>query len=84
VKQSVNMCEEARHALIGYLDALEEYDRLHVMLLAAYRAKDAEVIDGYRLLVREAKVKLGAAREQFQTHQRTHRCCEVIRLEETP
>jgi len=78
------VCEDAKYALLKYLDALEEYDRVHLMLLAACRANDAEAAEGYRVLVREAKLKLRAARERFQEHQKAHNCCDAIRLEEEP
>jgi len=76
------MCEEAKGLIIGYLDELEEYDRLHLMFLAAIRRDDPEAKGGYRDLLREAKLKLQSARGRFQDHQKAHRCCEAIKFED--
>jgi len=76
------MCEQGKALITGYLDALEEYDRLHLMFLAAFRSDDREGIEGYRGMVREAKLKLQAARTRFQDHQKAHNCCETIHFEE--
>ena len=76
------MCEEGKAVLTGYLDALEEYDRRHLMFLAVYRRNDREGIEGYRALVRQAKQQLQAARSRFQDHQKSHNCCDVIHFEE--
>jgi len=75
------MCEEARALIIGYLDALEEYDRVHLMVLSARRPNNPEAMEGYRSLLEEAKFKLQAARQQFQDHQKAHNCSEAIRFE---
>ena len=76
------MCGEARILITEYLDALEEYDRSHLMLLAAYRTEDSESIGAYRGLLCEAKLKLKSARARFQEHQKVHNCSEVIHLED--
>jgi hypothetical protein len=74
------MCEVAKHLLVGYLDALEEYDRLHLIFLAAYRRNDSEAMEAYRGLLREAKLRIQAARNAFQDHQKVHHCSDVIHL----
>jgi hypothetical protein len=76
------MCEEGKALITGYLDALEECDRRHLMFLGAFRRDDPEGIEGYRGLVREAKSKLQAARGRFQDHQTVHNCCEIIQFED--
>jgi hypothetical protein len=76
------MCEEGKALISGYLDALEEYDRRHLMLLAVFREGDQEGVDGFRGLVREAKSKVRIARGRFQEHQKRHNCCEIIHFEE--
>lgn len=76
------MCEEAKGLINAYLDVLEEYDRVHLMLLAAYRRNDPEALGVYRSLLDEAKFKLHAAAARFREHQQTHNCSEVIRLED--
>ena len=75
------MCEKAKVLIVGYLDALEEYDRIHLMFLSAYRRNNPEAIEGYRSLLQETNVKLQAARKRFQNHQASHNCSEVIHLE---
>jgi hypothetical protein len=77
------MCEDAKALIIAYLDALEEYDRLHLMFLAAFRRDDPEAKEGYRVLLREAKLRLEAARGRFQDHQLAHHCCETIHFEDS-
>ena len=52
------MCAEARALFAGYLDALERYDQLHLVLLEACRSNDIEAKEGYRGLLHEAKLKL--------------------------
>jgi hypothetical protein len=74
------MCEEAKHLIIEYLDALEQYDRVHLMFLAAYRRDDAEALEGYRNLLQEAKFDLHAERWRFQRHQKAHNCPEAIKF----
>jgi hypothetical protein len=76
------MCEEARILITKYLDAVEEDDRSHLMLLAAHRTEDSESIEAYRGLLNEAKLKLKSARARFQEHQKVHNCSEVIHLED--
>jgi hypothetical protein len=76
------MCEEARDLVTEYLDALEEYDRSHLMLLAAHRTGDPESIEAFRGLWYEAELKLKSARARFQEHQKVHNCSEVIHLED--
>lgn len=76
------MCEEARALITAYLDALEDYDRIHLMFLAAYRRNDAEAMLGYRELLQDAKVKLANNRERFQEHQELHSCSEAINFGE--
>ncbi len=78
------MCEEAKALIIGYLDALEEYDRLHIMFLAARRTNDPEAVEGYRDLLQAAKLKLQTARGRLKDHQEIHNCCISIRLEDYP
>jgi hypothetical protein len=75
------MCEEAKRLFVGYLDALEEYDRHHLMFLAAYRRSDPEGMKAYRELLHETKCKVQAARGNFQSHQKVHNCSELIHLE---
>jgi len=74
------MCEEATNALVSYLDALEEYDRIHLMFLAAWRSSDLRAIGSHRALLDEVKSKAQTARERFQRHQTVHNCCEIIKL----
>jgi len=74
------MCETAKALIIEYLDALEEYDRLHLVLLAAYRRNDEESLEGQRSLLVAAKFELQAARTRFKEHQKTHKCSEAIRF----
>ena len=76
------MREEARALLVEYVDALERYDRLHLMSLAACRKNDMEAMECYRGLLRETKLKFQAARGRFQRHQEVHNCLEVIHLED--
>ena len=76
------MCEEARALLVAYLDALEEYDRLHLMFLAACRKNDPEGMEGYRSLLREVKLKVQASRGRFQELQKVHNCFEIIHFED--
>jgi hypothetical protein len=75
------MCAEAKSLIIGYLDALEEYDRIHVMYISACRRNDSEAVEGYGSLLEDAKFKMHSARKQFQEHQNTHNCSEVIRFD---
>jgi len=75
------MCAEAKALIVGYLDALEEYDRIHVMYISAFRRSTPEAVEGYGSLLEEAKVKVHFARKQFQDHQNTHNCSEVIRFD---
>ena len=81
VENTPVMCEEARALIIGYLDGLEEYDRVHLMFLSAYRRGNPEAMEAYRSLLQDAKSKLKAARRQFQDHQKRHDCFAVIRFE---
>jgi hypothetical protein len=76
------MCDEAKALLLSYLDTLEEYDRVHLMLLAHYRRDEIEAADGYRHMLYEVQFKLNAARDQFQRHQQSHGCCEAMRFED--
>ncbi len=76
------MCEEGKALITGYLDALEAYDRRHLMFLAAFRSDDPEGIEGTRGLVHEARLKIQAARGRFQDHQKAHNCCRIIQLED--
>jgi hypothetical protein len=76
------MCEEAKRWIVGYMDALEEYDRLHLMFLAAYRRSDTEAMEGYRGVLQESKLKVQSARARFQDHQQAHNCSEVVHLED--
>ena len=76
------MCAEAKDLFVGYLDLLEEHDRLHLMFLAASRRNDPETTEAYRGLLGEARVKLHAVRGQFQDHQKAHNCFEVIHFED--
>jgi hypothetical protein len=75
------MCEEARSLIIGYLDSLEEYDRVHLMLLAAFRREDSEAIQSYRGLLQEVKSKVDIARERFLNHQTAHSCSQAIHFD---
>ena len=77
------MCQEAKGLIIGYMDALEQYDRCHLMFLAAYRRNDSEAMAAYSGLLHEAKVEVQAARGRFQDHQEVHKCSEVIHLEDS-
>jgi hypothetical protein len=52
---SSSMCEEAKVLIIECLDAQEQYDRVHLMFLAAYRRDDTEALEGYRNLLQESK-----------------------------
>ena len=81
VENTPGICEEARALIIGYLDGLEEYDRVHLMFLSAYRRGNPEAMEAYRCLLQEAKSKLKAARKRFQDHQKGHDCLAVIRFE---
>jgi len=76
------MCNQGKTLLSGYLDALEEYDRRHLMLVAAFRTGDPDGIEGFRSLVREANQTYQAARGQFQDHQKAHNCCKAIHFED--
>ena len=76
------MCDQGKTLFTRYLDALEEYDRRHLMLVAAFRTGDPDGIEGFRSLVREAKQTFQAARGRFQDHQYVHDCCEAIHIEE--
>jgi hypothetical protein len=76
------MCEEAKVLIIECLDAQEQYDRVHLMFLAAYRRNDTEALDGYRDLLQEAKLNLETGRERLQRHQKSHNCSEAISFEE--
>lgn len=78
------MCEKAKALIVDYLDGLEEYDRLHVIFLAAYRRNDGEAMEGYRSLLHEAKFRLQAARGRFLDHQVSHRCCQAIQFGDDP
>jgi hypothetical protein len=82
VGQASAMCEEARALILGYLDSLEEYDRLQLIFLAAYRRNDNETLEGHRSLLHEAKVTLRAARERFKEHQKSHNCSHAINFGE--
>jgi len=75
------MCEEAKALIIGYLDALEEFDRIHLMFLSAYRRNHPEAMAGYGGLLREAECKMQSARKRFQDHQNAHKCSEIIRFD---
>jgi hypothetical protein len=75
------MCEEAKRLFVGYLDTLEEYDRLHLRLLAAQRSNDPEAMEAYGGLLHEAKLKLEAVRVSFQDHQKLHNCAQAVHLE---
>ena len=75
------MCDEAKALLFSYLDALEEYDRLHLMFLATYKRNDREAAEGYRRLLLEGQFKLNGARDRFQQHQASHGCCEALHFE---
>jgi hypothetical protein len=72
------MCEAAKTLITGYLDALEEYDRLQLIFLAAYRRNDEETVEAHRSLLLEAKFKLQAARKRFKDHQVFHNCAQAI------
>jgi hypothetical protein len=76
------MCEEAKERIIECLDAQEQYDRVHLMFLAAYRRNDTEALEGYRNLLREAELSLQAGRERLQRHQKSHNCSAAIRFGE--
>lgn len=76
------VCEEAKFLLMGYLDAAEEYDRLHLVFLAACRRNDLPAVETFRGRLREAKNGLQAARGRFQQHQKLHKCCEAIHFED--
>jgi hypothetical protein len=52
------------------------------MFLAAYRRDDSEALEGYRILLQEARVNLQAGRERIQLHQKSHNCSEAIRFGE--
>ena len=75
------MCEEAKRLMTGYMDTLEEYDRLHLMFLGASRAKDEAAMDAYRDLLRATSLRTSTARAKFQDHQKTHGCAEAIRMD---
>ncbi len=76
------MCEEARSLMAGYLDALEDYDRLHLIFLAAYRRGDAQAVDNCRQLLQDGKQQLESVRAQFREHGKSHGCTEAIRFDE--
>jgi hypothetical protein len=76
------MCYQGKTLISGYLDALEEYDRRHLMLVAAFRTGDPDGIEGFRSLAREAELTFRAARGRFQDHQKAHNCCKAIHFEE--
>jgi len=78
------MCSEGSALLSRYLDAAEEYDRRHLMLLAAFRARDPQATEGFRNLVREAQRAAHTACGRFREHQKGHGCCEAIRLDDDP
>jgi hypothetical protein len=74
------LCAEAKNLIVGYLDTVEECDRLHLMLLAARRGNDAAAAEGYRALLQEDKLKLQAARGRLRDHQKAH-CPGALRFE---
>ena len=76
------MCEEAKALLLRYLDALEECDRVHRMVLASTRRHDCQAADGYRLILSDGWLKLGAARSRYRRHQVSHACSEAVNFED--
>jgi hypothetical protein len=82
VRNGPAMCEEAKALIIGYLDRLEDYDRIHLMFISACRRNNPEAIEGYRSLLQEAKCTLQSARKRYQDHQNSHNCSETIHFED--
>jgi hypothetical protein len=76
------MCDDAKDLLLKYLDALEECDRVHSRFISAYRTSDTEAAESYWGLWNETRVKLRAARDDFQAHQKSHGCAEAIKFDE--
>ena len=74
------MCQETESLLVEYMDAVEEYDRRHLMFLSAARKKNREAMTADRRLLHEAEFKMEAARCRFQTHQRAHDCYQVMQF----
>ena len=72
------MCEEAKDLLLGYLDALEECDRVHRMVVASTRRDDRQAADGYRLILSDGQMKLSVARGNYRRHQVFHACSEAV------
>jgi hypothetical protein len=75
------MCEKAKALLLGYLDALEEFDRVRRMVLASSRHNDREAADGYRLVLSDGRTKLSVARCHYQQHQVSHACSDAMNFE---
>ncbi len=76
------MCDDGKLLLLRYLDALEECGRVHSRFISAYRAGDTEATESYWGLWNETRLKLRAARDDFQAHQRSHGCSEAVRFDE--
>jgi hypothetical protein len=76
------MCELAKTLLLSYLDVLEEYDRIHLILIGAVKTEDREGVKAYRTLLEETRGKLVAARDRFTAHQHAHGCAGAIRFGE--
>lgn len=72
------MCEEAKDLLLGYLDALEECDRIHRMVSASARRDDRQAADGYLAVLSDGRVKLSVARGNYRRHQVFHACSEAL------
>lgn len=72
------MCDLARYLITEYLDAVEEYDRIHLMVVAALRKEDRELVKGHQSLLESARQKVISAREHFRSHRQTHLCTEAF------
>lgn len=77
-RRVLGMCDHARYLITEYLDAVEEYDRIHLMLVAAARNNDNELALGHRGLLESARQKIVSAKEEFRTHRKTHLCTDAF------
>jgi hypothetical protein len=78
----MSRCDDAKRLLTRYLDALEKCDRLHLRLISAYRAGDADTAACYWGLWKETRTKVQAARDDYRDHQLRHACSEALRFDE--
>ncbi len=79
---SVAMCDEAQVLLLHFLDALAEFDRLHLLFLDNYKGNDEEAAADYRRLLDEGQLRVNDTRAEFQRHQAAHGCCDAVRFDD--